>query len=65
MSRAQFAAPHMSLTAHRVGSLRRTDSVASLISKLVKHFQAIHRFSVDVTRGLVLLFEIGTKAVQS
>jgi len=31
----------------------------------VKHFQAIHRFSVDVTRGLVLLFGIGTKAVPS
>ena len=31
----------------------------------VKHFQAIQRFSVDVTRGLVLLFGIGTKAVPS
>ena len=29
----------------------------------VKHFQAIHHCSVDVTRGLVLLFGIGTKAL--
>jgi hypothetical protein len=27
----------------------------------VKHFQAIHRFSVDVAHGVVLLFGIGTK----
>ena len=27
----------------------------------VKHFQTIHRCSVDVTHGLVLLFGIGTK----
>ena len=27
----------------------------------VKHFQTIHRYSVDVARGLVLLFGIGTK----
>ena len=31
----------------------------------VKHFQAIHRCGVDVTRGLVLLFGIGTKALPS
>src|SRR5579862_4213281 len=31
----------------------------------VKHFQAIHRFSVDVAHGLVLLFGIGTKALPS
>ena len=31
----------------------------------VKHFQAIHHYSVDVARGLVLLFGIGTKAVPS
>jgi hypothetical protein len=31
----------------------------------VKHFQAIHRCSVDVARGLVLLFGIGTKALPS
>ena len=31
----------------------------------VKHFQAIHRYSVDVARGLVLLFGIGTKALPS
>ena len=31
----------------------------------VKHFQAIHHCSVDVTRGLVLLFGIGTKALPS
>ena len=30
-----------------------------------KHFQAIHRVSVDVAHGLVLLFGIGTKAVPS
>jgi len=29
----------------------------------VKRFQAIHRFSVNVAHGLVLLFGIGTKAV--
>ena len=29
----------------------------------VKHFQTIHRFSVDVARGLVLLFGIGTTAL--
>jgi len=29
----------------------------------VKHFQAFHRCGVDVARGLVLLFGIGTKAV--
>ena len=31
----------------------------------VKHFQAIHHYSVDVAHGLVLLFGIGTKAVPS
>ena len=31
----------------------------------VKHFQTIHRSSVDVAHGLVLLFGIGTKAVPS
>ena len=29
----------------------------------VKRFQTIHHFSVDVARGLVLLFGIGTKAL--
>jgi hypothetical protein len=29
----------------------------------VKHFQTIHRTSVDVARGLVLLFGIGTRAL--
>jgi len=29
----------------------------------VKHFQTIHHCSVDVSRGLVLLFGIGTRAV--
>jgi hypothetical protein len=29
----------------------------------VKHFQTIHRFSVNVARGLVLLSGIGTKAL--
>src|SRR5205085_3513809 len=29
----------------------------------VKHFQAFHRCGVDVARGLVLLFGIGTKAL--
>jgi hypothetical protein len=29
----------------------------------VKHFQAIHRCSVDVSHGLALLFGIGTKAL--
>jgi hypothetical protein len=29
----------------------------------VKRFQAIHHYSVDVARGLVLLFGIGTKAL--
>ena len=28
----------------------------------VKHFQAIHHSSVDVARGLALLFGLGTKA---
>jgi hypothetical protein len=32
---------------------------------LVKHFQAIHRCSVDVAHGLALLFGIGTKALPS
>ena len=31
----------------------------------VKRFQTIHQFSVDVARGLVLLFGIGTKALPS
>ena len=31
----------------------------------VKHFQTVHRCSVDVTHGLVLLFGIGTKALPS
>jgi hypothetical protein len=29
----------------------------------VKHFQTIHRYSVDVARGLVLLFGIGARAL--
>jgi hypothetical protein len=31
----------------------------------VKRFQTIHRYSVDVAHGLVLLFGIGTKALPS
>ena len=31
----------------------------------VKHFQTIHQCGVDVARGLVLLFGIGTKALPS
>jgi hypothetical protein len=31
----------------------------------VKHFQTTHHYSVDVTRGLVLLFGIGAKALPS
>jgi len=31
----------------------------------VKHLQTIHRHSVDVARGLALLFGIGTKALPS
>src|SRR6202022_604507 len=31
----------------------------------VKHFQTIHHHSVDVARGLVLLFGIGTRALPS
>jgi hypothetical protein len=31
----------------------------------VKHFQTIHRCSIDVARGLALLFGIGTKALPS
>ena len=31
----------------------------------VKHFQTIHHCSVDVARGLVLLFGIGAKALPS
>ena len=31
----------------------------------VKRFQAIHRHSVDVAHGLVLLFGIGTQALPS
>src|SRR4029077_2130642 len=31
----------------------------------VKHFQAIHHFSVDVARGLALLFGLGTMALPS
>src|ERR1035437_4251889 len=31
----------------------------------VKHFQTNHHYSVDVARGLVLLFGIGTKALPS
>ena len=39
---------------------------ASLIGRLGSSaFQTIHRFSVDVAHGLVLLFGIGTKALPS
>ena len=31
----------------------------------VKRFQTIHRYSVNVAHGLVLLFGIGTKALPS
>jgi hypothetical protein len=31
----------------------------------VKHFQTIHHCSVDVSRGLALLFGIGTRALPS
>ena len=31
----------------------------------VKHFQTIHHHSIDVARGLVLLFGIGTRALPS
>jgi hypothetical protein len=29
----------------------------------VKHFQTIHRCSIDVARGLALLFGLGTRAL--
>jgi hypothetical protein len=30
----------------------------------VKHFQTVHHYSVDVARGLALLFGIGTRPFQ-
>ena len=46
-------------------SLPRTNLVASLIGRLGQALQAIHRHSVDVAHGLVLLFGIGTKGLPS
>ena len=54
------------LLALSVNSLLRSDTVASLIGGSGSStFQAIHRCSVDVAHGLVLLFGIGTKALPS
>jgi hypothetical protein len=37
---------------------------ASLIGPFwVKHFQTIHRCSINVARGLALLFGLGTRAL--
>jgi hypothetical protein len=38
---------------------------ASLIGRVSSAFRLSHRYGVDVTRGLVLLFGIGTKALPS
>ena len=42
---------------------RRTDVCFSNRPFGVKHFQTIHQCDVDVARGLVLLFGLGTKAL--
>ena len=63
-------------SAHLVASDARIGSIASVCIEAtnvrfsnrpfgVKHFQTIRRCSVDVARGLVLLFGIGTKALPS
>src|SRR6187549_1228500 len=50
---------------NRKYSLRADDVRFSNRPFGVKRFQTIHRCSVDVARGLVLLFGIGTKALPS
>src|SRR5947208_15961058 len=45
------------------GIRRRGGTIFSNRQSGVKHFQAFHRCGVDVARGLVLLFGIGTKAL--
>jgi hypothetical protein len=59
---ADFAALHESVsgTKQRLGNVRFSNRLSR-----VKHFQAIHHFSVDVARGLALLFGLGTMALPS
>jgi hypothetical protein len=47
----------------RLATLSRTNVCFSNRPFGVKHFQTIHRTSVDVARGLALLFGIGTRAL--
>ena len=63
---ADFAALHLSPSGPEPHVVRRNDLVASLIGRSGSSaIQTIHRCGVDVTRGLVLLFGIGTKALGS
>src|SRR5262244_1952656 len=49
-----------------IGTKRRLGNVRfSNRPSRVKHFQAIHHFSVDVAHGLALLFGLGTRALPS
>ena len=64
---ARFRHPALRLWRHLFGHGAMSDSEsASLIGRFgVKRFQTIHHCSVDVARGLVLLFGIGTRALPS
>jgi hypothetical protein len=62
----RFAANPRPSKALRVISQLRSNSVASLIGRFGSSaYQTIYRCSVDVSRGLALLFGLGTKALPS
>src|SRR5262245_53933883 len=52
--------PSSTLPKRRLGNVRFSNRPSR-----VKHFQAIHHFSVDVAHGLALLFGLGTRALPS
>src|SRR5476649_289106 len=63
-SRTCESARSMSVTGGKADAMRTWRDVRfSNRPFRVKHFQAIHHYSVDVAHGLVLLFGIGTKAL--
>src|SRR5215831_13240917 len=63
-SPVQLADSHLPHLSTPRGALHRDVRFSNRPSR-VKHFQAIHHFSVDVAHGLALLFGLGTRALPS
>ena len=66
MAKRQSATRACPLIPHKRKFAGQQRMSGSLIGRLgVKHFQTIHHCSVDIARGLVLLFGLGTRALPS